>query len=288
MKNTIWLDLMGAEVKYVQGKIYRSRIIEAGHENSEYLILYHGFGGHVETYSRNAMAYAKHFHVVAIELLWHGFTDKPPFQDNLVAQMAEHILDVMDTMGIQSAHLEGEAIGAGVVLWIALNQPNRVNKLILESGGGVAFKPGTVQVPTSAGSEGHRESTFKALSEPTYENVLERLERIIKDPDEITDELIHVRMAHYGRPDVSKAMTEAYERSGKAGPYFQEEELANVKSPTLVIWCDKSTGLGPDAGERIASLIPGAKSLLIPNTSWWGHWQEWEEHNEHVLNFLLG
>ena len=285
--NTIWLDLMGAEVKYVQGRKYRSRIVEAGHEHPEYVVLYHGFGGHVETYSRNVAAYAKHFHVVAVELLWHGYTDKPPFQDNLVAQMAEHVLDVMDTMGIRRAHLEGEAIGAGVVLWIALHNPERVNKLIVESGGGVAFKPGTVKPPPASGGEGHRESTFLALQEPTYEHVHERLERIIKDPEELTDELVRVRMAHYARPDVSKAMIEAYERSGRSGPTFQEEDLANVKAPTFVIWCDKSTGLGPDAGERIASLIPGAKFLLIPNTSWWGHWQEWEQHNEHAIEFLL-
>ena len=48
--NTIWVDLLGAQVHYV-GKKYRTRVIEAG--SGEPLLMLHGIGGHAEAYSRN-------------------------------------------------------------------------------------------------------------------------------------------------------------------------------------------------------------------------------------------
>ena len=284
--NSIWVDLMGCDVKFVQGAKYRSRVLEAG--QGEHVILLHGLGGHVETYSRNLMALAQHFHVVAVELLWHGYSTKAPFEDNQVAQLAGQVLDVMDAMDMPRAHMEGEAIGASAVLWLAVRHPERVGKIILESGGSVAFKPGTVKTPDPAGMAGHLEDTLEALANPTPENVRRRLERVMYDPSAVTEELVAVRQAHYARADVSEAMTEAYRRLRSAPPSFQEEELSAVTAPALVAWNDSSTGLGPDAGERLASLIPGARYNLAENTSYWGHWERWEDHNELVLGFLKG
>jgi pimeloyl-ACP methyl ester carboxylesterase len=286
MTSSIWVDLMGCEVKYVQGAKYRSRILEAG--QGEHVILFHGLGGHVETYSRNLMALARHFHVVAIELLWHGYSTKAPFEDDQVAQLAGQVLDVMDAMGIPHAHMEGEAIGASAVLWLAVRHPERVGKIILESGGSVAFKPGAVKTPDPAGMAGHLEDTLEALANPTNDTVRRRLERVMHNPSAVTEELVAVRQAHYARVDVSEAMTEAYRRLRSAPPSFQEEDLSAVKAPALVVWNDSSTGWGPDAGERLASLIPGAEYHLMENTSYWGHWEWWQEHNEMVLRFLKG
>src|SRR5688572_13236769 len=103
---SIYVELVGAQIRYVQGKKYRTRVIEAG--EGEPLILIHGTGGSAEAWFRNVMPLAQHFHVCAIDALFHGFSSKEsadPEMDNTGA-MADHVLDFMDAMGFESAHME--------------------------------------------------------------------------------------------------------------------------------------------------------------------------------------
>ncbi|MGE0060349.1 MAG: alpha/beta fold hydrolase, partial [Dehalococcoidia bacterium] len=55
-----------------------------------------------------------------------------------------------------------------------------------------------------------------------------------------------------------------------------------------VTWCDGSGGAGPDAGERLASIIPGAQFKLLPETGFWAHWEKPEIFNEAVRQFVSG
>ena len=41
------------------------------------LVLLHGSGGHAEAYVRNLEAHAEHFSTWSIDMLGHGYTDKP-------------------------------------------------------------------------------------------------------------------------------------------------------------------------------------------------------------------
>jgi pimeloyl-ACP methyl ester carboxylesterase len=65
-----------------------------------------------------------------------------------------------------------------------------------------------------------------------------------------------------------------------------EAELARINRPVLVIWCDGSGGLGPDAGERMASLIPDARFKALPETGFWAHWEKPDEFNDAVRTFI--
>ena len=84
--NSMWIDFLGAETRFVQGKRYRIRIVEAGREHPETLLLFHGGGGHIETFARNVVPLGQHFHTIGVEMLWHGMTDAPPMWDHMNAQ----------------------------------------------------------------------------------------------------------------------------------------------------------------------------------------------------------
>src|SRR5690606_37712574 len=82
---TMYVELFGAQIRIVQGKKYRTRVIEAG--EGEPLILIHGVGGQAEAYYRNIMRLAKDFHVCAIDALFHGLSSKESdIEDSTAAQ----------------------------------------------------------------------------------------------------------------------------------------------------------------------------------------------------------
>ncbi|MEO6349148.1 MAG: alpha/beta hydrolase [Candidatus Limnocylindrales bacterium] len=284
---TIWTDLMGAQVCYLGGK-YRTRVIE--HGEGPALVLIHGVGGHAEAYARNVVRLGEQgFRAMAIDLLWHGYSDKPPFED-AVPSYARQVIDLLDSEGIDRAHIEGESLGGWVGLWMALEHPDRIDRLILNTTAGVRFAEGHVHEKSGEGRELLRTRSLDAINNPTPETIRKRLEWLMAAPDRVTDELVDVRLKIYSDPASNESLRTVFENSFGFGTgpkrTIPEERLADVEAKTLVLWSDKNPGTGPDVGEKIAQLIPNAEFYCMNDAAHWPQWEHPEEHDRVVTEFL--
>ena len=108
---SIWVDLMGATVHTVEGVRYRTRVIEAG--AGESLILIHGVGSSAEIFARNIMNLAQHFHVYAIDALYHGYSSLEPYDSEYrVERQAEAVIDFMEKNNFKTRSLDrSEGVG---------------------------------------------------------------------------------------------------------------------------------------------------------------------------------
>ncbi|HXG35666.1 MAG TPA: alpha/beta hydrolase [Dehalococcoidia bacterium] len=285
--NTIWVDLLGAEVKYYQGK-YRTRVIEAG--SGEPLILIHGIGGHAEAYSRNVLRLAQHFRVMAIDLAFHGFSQKQPQDGRPMEHFVAQVIDLLDVIGVEKGYVEGESLGGWIALHLALQHPQRLKRIVLNTAAGVNFSSGTVQEDHAGGLELLRERSLAAIQNPTRETIRKRLEWLMASPDRVTEELVDIRLHIYSQPEAQQSIAyifntffgEAWERYS-----LNEEQVSQIAVPTLVLWADKNPGHGPDAGERLSSLIKGSQFFCIRDAAHWPQWEKPEEHDQVVSQFLL-
>lgn len=290
MPGTVWTDLLGAEVRIIQGEKYRSRILEAGREQAEAVVLTHAGGGHVETYARNVVPLGASFHTVAIEMLWHGFSDTPPIREDRIAQESEQVLDVLDALGIDRACLVGHGSGGAVLTWLALNRPERLNGIVYEATtGGVHLQTGAPAAPPpTPGGRSFADQTLEVLKNPTREGVRARLLPAVHPahPERITDEMVDIRLALYSRPATNEAMTRYY--SHHAPFSASEDEVGRVNLPVLILANDargEQSLVGP---RRLAEVIPGARLTVLQDTGNWPHWEAPEEFNEAVRQFVLG
>ena len=287
MGKSLWEDFLGCEVKVVRGPRYGSRVAEAGAGHPETLLMTHPGGGHVETFARNIGPLGERLHAVGVEMLWHGFSDKPPMDDDRIAQEAGQVLDVMDALGVERAWVHGNASGAVMVTWLALHRPERLKGIIYQAtAGGVKLETGAPALPlTPPGGMTIREQSLAVLANPTWEAVRDRLLHTVH-PDHherITDELVDVRLALYRRPDTNESMTRYY--SHNAPFSVTEEEIAQVALPTLVLAQDTGEQ-ALAAGQRLAAVIPGAEFKLLEGTGLWGHWETPDVFNQTVLRFI--
>ncbi|MDF2830069.1 MAG: putative hydrolase or acyltransferase of alpha/beta superfamily, partial [Mycobacterium sp.] len=123
---SVWSDLQG--VPFSQGFLdaggVRTRYLHAGDRNKPALVLLHGSGGHAEAYVRNLESHAEHFSTWSIDMLGHGYTDKPghPLE---VAHYVDHLLAVFDAIGADRVHLSGESLGGWVAARAAADHPER-------------------------------------------------------------------------------------------------------------------------------------------------------------------
>ena len=204
MLSSIWVDLMGAEVKYYNGR-YKTRVIEAGH--GEPLVLIHGVGGHAEAYSRNIMRLAQHYRVMAIDLLWHGYSQRKGFVAGQQMELfSDQVVDLLDQIGAEKGHVEGESLGGWVGLTMAMNYPDRLDKLILNTTIGVAFNQTAPREDRAGGRSRLATRSAAALEDPSSETVRQRLEWLMASPDRVTDELVDARLKIYTDPAARESL----------------------------------------------------------------------------------
>ena len=134
---SIWSDLQGVEFeqRYVDAGGIRTRYLHAGRRGQPVLIFLHGTGGHAEAYVRNLAAHAERMDVYAIDLLGHGYTDKPDY-DYEVPSYVAHVRAFLDAMQIDRASLSGESLGGWVASHFAVAHPDRIDRLVLNTAGG--------------------------------------------------------------------------------------------------------------------------------------------------------
>ena len=109
---------------------YHIEISGAGHP----LVLLHGFTGSTKSWDYHAIVLSKHFQVIRIDLLGHGKTDVPqsPSRYNM-ENTASDLNSIFEQLDLSSIFLLGYSMGGRLALYTALQFPQYIHTLILES-----------------------------------------------------------------------------------------------------------------------------------------------------------
>ena len=98
--------------------------------------LIHGLLGSHRNWDHLVDALAAEHRVVAPDLLGHGASAKP-MGDYSLSSHAAMLRDLFDHLGIASATIVGHSLGGGIALQFAYLFPERIDRLVLVSSGGL-------------------------------------------------------------------------------------------------------------------------------------------------------
>src|SRR5690606_27352948 len=105
---------------------------EFGDRNAPTIILIHGYTASVYIWEQSAPILADAgFHVIAVDLIGFGYSEKPAWFDHTFSSQARMIERLMDRLGIGRAVVVGSSYGGGVAAALTLDYPARVEKLVL-------------------------------------------------------------------------------------------------------------------------------------------------------------
>jgi pimeloyl-ACP methyl ester carboxylesterase len=100
------------------------------------IVLIHGITGSSQTWEHVIEPLAEHYTVVAPDLLGHGESAKPRGDYSLGAY-ASGIRDLIAAIGHDRATIVGHSLGGGVAMQMAYQFPERCERLVLVSSGGL-------------------------------------------------------------------------------------------------------------------------------------------------------
>ncbi|TFV56952.1 alpha/beta hydrolase [Mycobacterium sp. PS03-16] len=281
---SVWSDLQG--VAFSQGYLdaggVRTRYLHAGDPAAPALVLLHGSGGHAEAYVRNFEAHAEHFSTWSIDMLGHGYTDKPghPLE---VRHYVEHLAAFLDAIGAERASLSGESLGGWVASRFAVDHPGRLNRLVLNTAGGSQADPEVMKRIITL--------SMAAAEEPSWDTVQARVKWLMADKTKDYDDIVASRQRVYRQPGFVDAMRDIMALQDpeiRARNLMTAADYGAISAPTLVLWTSDDPTADVSEGRRISEMIPGARFEVMPDC---GHWPQYEDpktFNRLHLDFLLG
>lgn len=221
----------------------------------EPLLLLHGGLGNADYFANQIPAFAEQYRVIAVDSRGHGRSTvtETPIGYEL---MASDVLALMDFLEIESAHLVGWSDGGIIGLHIAINNPDRLNKLVAY---GANYIPEGVRADTIG-----EDATFNAYIEQAAADYV----RLSPNPDGFD-----AFLANIGNMWATE-------------PNFTEEQMSGITVPTLILDGWQEEAIFPEHNFEMAKLIPNAELTLVPNTGHFAMFQMPETFNSIVLNYL--
>lgn len=192
------IDINGIETRYLEAG--------SGHP----LLLLHGIGMSADCFYRNISELSKSFHLIALDMLGHGFTGYAGLA-GLPPQlaMARHAAIFMSKLGLPRYSVVGSSFGGMVGSLLHLEQLAEVNALIF-AGSGSIFNTVEQQAEILRASANNALAVMQA---PTFDSLRKRLHNIVYDAESVGTDLILTQMASYASPIRAKAYAEIIEQN---------------------------------------------------------------------------
>lgn len=253
------------------------------------VVLLHGGGpgaSGVSNYSRNIGALAQHFRVIVPDMPGYGRSAKGVDRSDPFGYLADHIRGMLDQLGIDRAHLVGNSYGGSCALRLALDTPDRVDKLVLMGPGGIGTTrglptPGLKSLLAYYGGDGPSPDKLRTFIRT----------HLVYDGDAVPESLIQTRYKSSIDPEVvadPPLQRPSSLRTLWRMDFTRDPRLAKLTTPTLVIWGRDDKVNKPSGAAMLGRRMPNADILLTANTGHWVQWERAEFFNAVTTAFLKG
>lgn len=245
-KKTVELPT-GVTVKY----------IEEGPRNAPPLILLHGLTDSSRSWSMTVPHLAERYHVLVLDQRGHGDSESPQCC-YAIPDFAGDVVAFMDTLKIPTATLAGHSMGSFIAEYLAIDSPEKVDKLIL--------------VGAAASGVGNETLDWVLESVEQFTDPIDPkfIAEWTSNPNPVDEEFLkHVK------PETAKVPPHVW-RGATLGLMVEDHGhlLPRIKAPVLIIWGDQDSILTSKDQEMLRKGLPSAEFRVYEGI---GHNVQWEQ-----------
>jgi pimeloyl-ACP methyl ester carboxylesterase len=269
----------------------RTHYIDVGEGRPLLLIHGGGPGNSAEyTWHRQIDALADRFRVIAFDELGFGQTGHAADGDGTLPARARHAAALLDALDLRDVALAGHSQGGFIATRLAIEQPDRVARLVICSTG-TASPQGNF---TPEGEFSPRVQDFISFSSDTsWERFLNTWLVNTWDLASFDQPLARSHYDHFLASGNLDAYVRGTERpltadpAAFAGLYEREiaPHLATLRTPTAILWGREDDFAYPRRGYELFELLPDADMHLLSDCKHLLPWDRAEAFNELVTAF---
>jgi len=244
------------------------------------VVLIHGSGPGVTGWANWRLVIPKlspKFRVLAPDIVGFGYTERPAGVRYTMDYWLKHMVGFLDALKIEKASIVGNSFGGGLAVALAINHPERIDKLVLMGAAGVSFKltPGLDAV------WGY---------EPSIDNMRKIVNLFAWNKALLTEDLVRMRYEASVRPGYQESyasMFPAPRQRHVEAMAFPDDKIHAIPHETLVVHGRDDQVVPLETGLKLAMLIPRAQLHVFGQT---GHWTQIERNRDfcRLVEMFLG
>jgi pimeloyl-ACP methyl ester carboxylesterase len=226
------------------------------------LVCIHGLGGTKVSFMPTMAALANRYRVIGLDLPGFGESDKPVLAPYDAPYLAGSVLALLDSLGVDRAHVIGNSLGGRVAIELALREPDRTSGVVLLSPALAWLRDrpwkGVLQLPLPK----------LGLVQPTPRWITERIvRRIIPGANDGwaaagVDEFLRSYLTPRGRAAFYAAARNIYldEPRGDRGFWTR---LGGLSVPTMFVWGRRDELVPIAFMKHVERALPGARHVEL-------------------------
>ncbi|ESX05883.1 alpha/beta hydrolase [Mesorhizobium sp. LSJC268A00] len=218
------------------------------------ILLIHGGLGHGDIWASQVATMSKTHKVIIADSRGHGRSTRTE-QAYGYDLMASDYLALLDYLKIDKTALVGWSDGGIIGIDIALHHPERLTRLFAQA----------ANVTTDGVDPG-------VLTNKTFAAYIDRSGRDYKKLSKT--------------PDQYDAFVAQISHMWESEPAWTKEQLGKITTPTAIVAGDHDEAIKREHTEYMASVIPGAKLIILPNASHFAMLQAPDEYSHAALDFI--
>lgn len=234
----------------------RLHVRDEGPRAAPAILLIHGHYGSLFMWDGWMEALTRSFRVIRFDYPSHGLTGPDPTGDYSLTRSLALIDGLVKQLNLSRFHIVGTSLGGQFAFHYAARHPQRIEKMVLVSPGGLVREGRDPFVPQ--GRPFALDVVTWIAPQLLYNRLL--LEGNFVDKTRITKEL----REQYIELNILEGQRSAeLERVAQYRAENADEALAAVRAPTLVQWGGGNRQLGADQADRFLALLQGAPARKI-------------------------
>ncbi len=271
-KKLITLSKFAPQQKTVIAGNIKTFYLSAG--KGEPLVLLHGAGGGAVFWGPVIDLLSKHFQIIAPDIVGYGESDKPdaPYDKKFFSTWFSNFCD---SLNIGRINLLGNSQGGAIAIQFALDNPDRVKKIIFVGSAGLGawgISPGAMFKMAVA-------NIF-----PTKRTVQKTLRYLVHKTDSFPgDDGINYLLEVIRSPGGKLPFLNG---KGRSVAPFSSDQLSQIAHPALIIWGEKDRILPVKHGRKGYEKLPNAQLRIIPDAGHTPFIDQPEEFKDIIVHFL--
>jgi 3-oxoadipate enol-lactonase len=224
-----------------------------------------------------AEAWATHFDMIRPDLRGFGDSELPPVSYS----SRKDLLGLLDHLEVERAHVVGCSMGGTAAIDLALEYPERVERLVLIAGGVSGSNLGAADAALFSDIEAaDKAGDLDAVNRAEVRLWVDGPRRPEGSAPAVVRDLVLNMNGRALKTDWTSAEDQGIDRPAIT-------RLGEIRAPTLVIVGDQDLPHASANADVITSKVPGARRAIVKDAAHLPSLERPEEFNRLVLDFLL-
>jgi pimeloyl-ACP methyl ester carboxylesterase len=251
------------------------------------LLLIHGMAGSNATWDAVRDQLAERFTVIAPDLPGHGRSDKPA-TDYSLGNFAAGLRDLLVALDVERATVVGQSLGGGIAMQFAYQHPERVERLVLVSSGGLGRDVSLIlRLLAIPGGELVMPVLFNGWARGAGNRISRTVARVgIRAPALAENWRAYASLTHPdNRAAFVRTLRAVVDPGGQSVSALDRLYLARGM-PCLIVWGGRDPIIPVEHADDAQKAMPGSRLEIFPEAGHYPHCEEPSRFASLLIDFV--